>query len=56
MLEMMEFNIDRAVGPIVEPFGIGHPPESRSLVGKIRAKQLGGYGVPKSAVLCRTRD
>ena len=53
MLEVAGFRIERTVQRFVEPFGVSHPPRSRSMADRIRARWLGGHGVPQSAVLCR---
>lgn len=55
MLEMSGFEVVMAGKPFAEPFGVAHPKPTWGASDRIRSRWLGGFGVPKVAVLTRPR-
>lgn len=56
MLEMSGFEVIRAGKPFVEPLGVAHPKPTWNVSDRLRSRWLGGFGVPKAAVLTRPRN
>lgn len=59
MVEIADFDVVKAAGPFVIPFGIGHPPRGRDVRARMmrlfRRALSGGDGVPHATILARPR-